>query len=272
MNGRVAVVVLCVFTCGVLPAVERRPYSRYEGIVARAPFGAPPANFDPSVNPGTISARDAARAGKQLSVEQEHLKRVVKFSVINLDPGGVVRVGFSDMSSAKMPRHYYLAVGESRDGWTVAAADAAMRTAKVEKDGVELELTLGGESAGTQMAKTDSPAHRAGVRTLEVASAARPASGGGLTGAKTRSRQRRLLQAEERAQREAEQKKREEKADRERENMREDLAALREQLREVRQARIAAKAEDAGSRSEVPADAAESGSVDAEGADAENAE
>mgnify|MGYP002515963776 FL=1 len=277
MNGHAVTVVLFALACGGLPAVERRPYSRYEGIVARAPFGAPPANFDPSVNPGTISAREAARAEKQLSVEQEQLKRAVKFSVINLDPAGVVRVGFSDTSSAKMPRHYYLAAGESRDGWRVVAADAAARTAKIEKDGVELDLVLGGEASGEATPNPNVASARARTSTApENPPAARPAADvsakEGLLGASTRMRQRRKMRADELAKREAEQKAREEEAKRERENMREDLAALREQLREVRQAKAAEKAEEAEPRSEPPADTTGSGQTDAESADAENAE
>ena len=57
MNGHAVTVVLFALACGGLPAVERRPYSRYEGIVARTPFGAPTANFAPSVKPGPSSAR-----------------------------------------------------------------------------------------------------------------------------------------------------------------------------------------------------------------------
>ena len=257
MTGiRLLAVVCGVLGSGLFAFAEKRPYSRYAPIVERQPFGAIPDSFDPSVNPSTVSVRET-REEKQLTVEQEQLKRSVKFSVINVDPEGIVRVGFSDLSSGKQPRHYYLAVGESRDGWTVAAADAAARTAQLSKDGVELDLSLGGESTEAQKAMTGSPAYLAGARTPDGASSARSASGGGLMGAKARSRQRRLLQAEERAQIEAEQKKRaeeekvrEEERKIELENMRADLADLRKQMRQD-------KAAKDGGRQATGADAAD---------------
>lgn len=217
---------------GVLLAAER-PYSRYEPIVTRAPFGQPPANFNPAVNPSTVSARSGANGGKELTAEQEQLKKTVKFSAINLDPeDGELRVGFSDLSSAKMPRHYYLKVGESRDGWVVNEANAAERRVKISKDGVELELDLGNEATGATAKNAATPAPlAAAVPNAKAVSDDKPTNR--LLGRRGMLAQRKEREEKRKAEQEAEKKRQEE----DRAKMREELAALSEEVRQAREER-----------------------------------
>ncbi len=235
MRNRYLIAIFCLAS-GVLLAAER-PYSRYEPIVARAPFGQPPTNFNPSVNPSTVSARSGANGGKELTAEQEQLKKTVKFSAINLDPeDGELRVGFSDMSSAKMPRHYYLKVGESRDGWVVTEANAAERRVKISKDGVELELDLGNEATGGTAKSAATPAPQAATpSSTRVISDDKPSNR--LLGRRGLLAQRKEREEKRKAEQEAEKKKQEE----DRAKMREELAALSEEVRQAREEREKAK-------------------------------
>ncbi len=240
-----------------LPAAER-PYSRYEPIVTRAPFGKVPVNFDPTVNPSTISARTGANGEKELTAEQADLKKKVKFSAINLDPEGVIRVGFSDLSSAKTPRHYYLKVGECRDGWTVVEADAAARRVKLTKDGIELELDLGNEATGSGVANSTP---RADIPTAQPAALNKRAVSEASTESKRPSRllsrRGRLAEKKEMEEkRKAEQLEREKQAKIEREEMREQLAALSEEVRQNRE-REKMKAAETAAPAPEPAPAAE---------------
>ncbi len=222
---------------GALLAAER-PYSRYEPIVTRAPFGKPPANFNPSVNPSTVFARSGANGGKELTAEQEQLKKTVKFSAINLDPEGVLRVGFSDLSSAKMPRHYYLKVGESRDGWVVTEANAAERRVKISKEGVELELDLGNEATGATTKSAATPAPLLGAPLLGAPASANASVEENKPGNRLLGRRGLLAQRKEREEkRKAEQEAQKKQQEEERAKMREELAALSEEVRQAREER-----------------------------------
>ena len=55
-----------------------------------------------------------------------------------MTPDGATVVGFTDNSDPKVPRHYYLKVGESRDNWTVKEADPQ----KAEPKGQSLLIQL----------------------------------------------------------------------------------------------------------------------------------
>lgn len=226
---------------GALLAAEK-PYSRYEPIVTRAPFGQPPANFNPSVNPSTVSARSGANGGKELTAEQEQLKKTVKFSAINLDPEGVLRVGFSDLSSAKMPRHYYLKVGESRDGWVVTEANAAERRVKISKEGVELELDLGNEATGATAKDAATPAPLLAAPLLGAPSSAKASVEDNKPANRLLGRRGLLAQRKEREEkRKAEQEAQKKQQEEERAKMREELAALSEEVRQAREEREKAK-------------------------------
>lgn len=136
---------------------ERQPYSRYQTIVDRQMFGLPPVGFDPTKPPSEVSRMDS-RAEQEVAKEKEKLKSSIHFSVINLTPEGDTAVGFTDKSNPKELHHYYLKVGESRDGWLVKEADAAARTMTIVKGELEVALALGGDSskgAGTTSDRSD---------------------------------------------------------------------------------------------------------------------
>jgi len=133
------------FVAGVV--AETVPFGRYQSLVDRYPFGMPPPDFDPNKMASSVSKSSSADA-VAMTEQQAAIVKNITFSVINVDSAGVTMVGFSDNSDPKQPHHYYMRVGESRNGWTVKEADPAEKTMTVEKDGVEVALELGGNSAG----------------------------------------------------------------------------------------------------------------------------
>lgn len=128
---------------------EKQPFERYQSIIDRQPFGQPPIGFDPTKPPGEMQkGQSEAAAQQELTLDQQQLQKAVGFSVINIEAGGVTMVGFTDNTDPKIPRHYYLPVGETRNGWKVTSADAVKKTATISKDGVEVSLNLGDNAKG----------------------------------------------------------------------------------------------------------------------------
>jgi len=126
---------------------EKQPISRYQSVIDRQMFGPLPPGFDSSKLPSEV-AKSSGREGKELTKEQEQLKSSIHFSVINMTPEGQVAVGFTDKSDAKNPVHYYLKVGEERNGWKVVEADPTEASMTiVNAQGVEVSLTIGGDSS-----------------------------------------------------------------------------------------------------------------------------
>jgi len=220
---------------------ERRSFSHYQSIVDRQMFGALPPGFDPTKLPSEVSKTEQ----KQLTQEQEKLQSAIHFSVINVAPDGSTVVGFTDNSDPKSPVHYYLKVGESRNGWEVREADAAAATMTIAKGDVEVSLSLGGNSAkgGGTTAK---------VGEANAAGAGR--KGGGLLGGSlgARRRMRAQLAQEEQAKRDAAAAVKEverlaqveeEKAQREAERaeQRQQLLAIQEELKRVRETKVEAE-------------------------------
>ncbi len=222
---------------------ERQPYSRYQSIVDRQMFGPLPANFDPTKSPAEVSGRSGSAAEKELTKEQEKMKSAIRFTVINVTPEGDTAIGFSDNSDQKSPKHYYLKVGETKDGWVVKEADAKAATMTVEKDGVEVSLTLGGDSSkgGSSGGRDDAVAQprrstllntlggrRRMRREMEEEEARESAKRAAERAAEEKARE------EERARREEE-----EKAQRaaEREESRRQLLQIQEELRKQREER-----------------------------------
>ena len=123
---------------------EQQPFERYQSIVDREMFGKTPPNFDP-----TKPSNEAPKAEpkQDLTREQEVLKSSIHFSAINVTPDGATAVGFTDNANPKQPIHYYLKVGEERDGWKVVEADAVKATMTIVKNNVEVSLSLGANSA-----------------------------------------------------------------------------------------------------------------------------
>ena len=232
---------------------EKQPYDRYQSIVDRQMFGPLPPGFDPTKSPSEVQ-RSSSQEEKQLTQEQEKLQSSIHFSVINVTPEGQTAVGFTDNSDPKAPVHYYLKVGEKRNGWEVKEADAAKATMTIAKGEIEVTLSLGGNSAkdagatakaGGASAVGGGPAARAGLM--------RP----GLLGGSLRARRLQRQQAaaadeakrkEEQAARDAERQAQaeQEKAQREAERaeQRQQLLAIQEELKRVREAKAAAKSEE----------------------------
>lgn len=225
-------------------------FERYQPLVDRHPFGRPPEGFDPDKMSSEVSKSAASAKPEALTGEQAEIAKNVTFSVINKEPDGTVRVGFSDNADPKQPHHYYMGVGETRDGWTVKEADPAEKTMTlVSRDGVEVSLELGGSSAG-KGASAGKPAGRTPAH--DRSSLLGP--GGGQLGS---FRARRAIRAKEAAESEArraaaeEERKKLAEAEREerekermsreaeREEQRRQLEAIREELRRNREMREA---------------------------------
>ena len=261
-----------VAACSCLAAAaERQPLERYQSIIDRQMFGQPPPNFDPSVPPSQV--QKGAADEKQLTREQEAVKSSIHFSAINVTPAGDVAVGFTDNSDSKMPVHYYLKVGEERNGWKVLEADAVKATMKIAKGDIEVALDLGANSG-----KGGGATSRAGAMAASPAVANRRPGllGGGLrrpsvegeqlrpglmTGASLRERRaaRELARQEEVAkekeleakrQAEAAEKEKEREAQRqaEREEQRRELQLLKDELKAQREAVERARAERESAR------------------------
>ncbi len=235
---------------------EKQPFDRYQSIIDRHPFGLPPPNFDPNKMASEVSSKDAAAAEEQLSQEQAAIQKAVMFSMVNIETDGSVMVGFSDRTNPKTPRHYYLAVGDTQDGWTVKACEVAEETMTIEKDGIEVTLKLG-DNSGQGVPRTNRPTTTA----LAAGDNAAPKRSmllmrAGSEGRKSRRARRELEEAKEKADaqaREAERKRQaEERAQREaaekeareieRAEQRQQLQAIQEELRKAREEKERQKA------------------------------
>ena len=230
---------------------EKQPIERYQSIIDRQMFGPLPPGFDPTKSPNEVQ-KTSSKEEKQLTLEQEKLQSSIHFSVINVTPEGATAVGFTDNSDPKAPVHYYLKVGEKRNGWEVKEADANKASMTIAKGDIEVSLTLGGNSAkdgGTSRAGSAAPAATA------PGAARRPGMlGGGLLGGSLRARRLQRQQeaqaaaaklqeeqaakdAERQAQAEADKQQREA----ERAEQRQQLLAIQEELKRVREAKAAAE-------------------------------
>ena len=112
------------------------PFSHYEPILERMPFGELPQNFGVTVD---HTAEKKAALDK---MEQEKLARKINMSAVNITPQSETAIGFTDLSQ-KPPVSYYLVVGDESGGWKVNSANYKEETAEIEKDGVIIELKLG---------------------------------------------------------------------------------------------------------------------------------
>ena len=231
-----------------------QPFERYQTIVDRQMFGPLPPGFDPTKMPNEVQKSSVSE--KQLTKEQEKLQSSIHFSVINVTSEGETVVGFSDNSNSKAPVHYYLKVGETRNGWTVKAADPVEATMTIAKEDIEVSLKLGGNSAkdgGTSAAKpmvANNNNNRVGLF-----------GGGSLRDRRNRRRQEELQaafektaaakEAERAAQVEVENAKREA----ERAEQRQQLMAIQEELKRVREVKEEAERKRAEVTSEESSDA-----------------
>ena len=234
---------------------EKQPISRYQSVIDRQMFGPLPPGFDPTKSPNEVQ-KSSSREEKQLTQEQEKLQSSIHFSVINVTPDGATVVGFTDNSDPKAPVHYYLKVGEKRNGWEVKDADAQKATMTIAKGDIEVSLALGGNSAkdgGTSRAGGAAPAAAAasgGVRRPGLL-------GGGLLGGGSlrarrlqRQQEAQAAAAKQQAEQAAQAAERQEQAEQEkrqreveRAEQRQQLLAIQEELKRVREAKAAAKNE-----------------------------
>jgi len=267
---------MTVCTATVLSALvllaERQPLDRYQSVIDRQMFGALPPGFDPTKPPSEVSAKDARAQEQELTKEQEQVKSSIHFSVINVTPSGDIAVGFTDNGDAKSPKHYYLKVGESRDGWTVKEADplaATMTIAKTASSGeqIEVSLSIGGNSAngGTTKGANASAAQagRSAPQRSGLLGGRATGTAGGIRGLGS-LRERRALREQQRAadaqaaadakkaaeekeaQIAAERAAEKEQRDKERDEQRAQLLQIQEELRKAREAR--AKEEESRSK------------------------
>ena len=228
---------------------EKQPIERYQSIIDRQMFGPLPPGFDPTKSPNEVQ-KTSGREEKQLTQEQEKLQSSIHFSVINVTPEGATAVGFTDNSDPKAPVHYYLKVGEKRNGWEVKEADANKASMTIAKGDIEVSLTLGGNSA------KDGGTSRAGGAVPTASGAARRPGmlGGGLLGGSLRARRLQRQQAaeadaakqrEEQAAKDAERQalaeQEKQQRDAELAETRRQLQDISEQLRKNREAKAAAE-------------------------------
>ena len=232
--------VACLTFCLAVFAVfaEKQPFERYQSILDRQMFGPLPPGFDPTKSPNEV--QKSSVSDKQLTQEQEKLQSAIHFSAINVASDGATAVGFTDNTDPKVPRHYYLKVGESRDGWTVKEADPQKATMTVVKDDIEVSLSLGGNSAKGGGATTRADGSMASRRSS------------GLLGGSLRQRRMMRRQEEAAAQAKAAEEARAREAERqavaEQEKQRHEAAlveqrqqllAIQEELRRVREQKAA---------------------------------
>ena len=226
-------------------------FERYRSITERYPFGVPPPNFDPTDMSSTANAAAASRAAskteRELTQEENKLKAAVRLCAFNLTPEHRVMVGFVDNSS-KPPQSFYMAVGDSRGGWTVKSADVDERKAVIEKGGIEVEIEFTKQAAGPA-AQAAAAQRGAGGRRMGPMLAGAPdgqAGGppGGGIGALERLRERRAqiaknAQEEEERRKAAAEKEKAEKAAaaEEREQQKQQLLQIQEELRRAREQR-----------------------------------
>ncbi|MGI6391639.1 MAG: hypothetical protein ACOX7Q_15880 [Kiritimatiellia bacterium] len=152
----------------VAAVYEPAPFSHYQPILDRMPFGAPPPVAG-SMNPEQLEQQ---RSEELLQAEQQQVAKQIAFTALNVTPRGRTTVGFVDRS-VNPPESYYLEVGASAQGWTVVDADYNANWAQFEKDGVTITMHLhkglidGPPSEGTNNASASpqaSASHTGGGR------------------------------------------------------------------------------------------------------------
>lgn len=223
---------------------EQQPFERYQSIIDREMFGKTPPNFDP-----TKPSNEAPKVEQKqdLTREQEVLKSSVHFSAINVTPDGATAVGFTDNANPKQPIHYYLKVGEERDGWKVVEADAVKATMTIVKNNVEVSLSLGANSAkgGGGMLAANAASRDLGARGMAAGRRAGllgqrrgqgAALGGGDPNGPARLGSLRERRAAREQERQAEAEKEKARREAEREEQRKELQQLKDELKAQRDA------------------------------------
>ena len=240
-ESRAAFCAVAALFCFVAVA-ERQPLDRYQSIIDRQMFGQPPPNFDPTKPPSQVQKGSASNE-KELTREQEAVKSAIHFSAINVTPSGDVAVGFTDNSDSKLPIHYYLKVGEERNGWKVLEADAVKAKMKIAKGDIEVELDLGANSAKgggstSRASANSSPAVATAGRRAGLLASRRPIGlsdpmAGGASLRERRAAREQARQEEAAKEKELEDKRKAEAAEKEKEREAQRQAEREEQRREL---------------------------------------
>lgn len=250
MKPIVSIFAIC---CCLTVMAERQPFDRYQSIVDRQMFGAPPPGFDPTKMPSEVQK---GLSEKELTQEQEKIRSAIRFSVINVDSDGRVEVGFTDNSDPQNVYHYFIKEGETAGGWTVEKADADNATMTISKDGISLDMALGDDSAGgAGNAKRNDSGGRGPTRQRSLLAGLRTGGGaqsaGGDSGSRLSFRERREQEIREREERE---NKRREEDKAQRDQMQQELQAMKTMLEESRRSReaqeAAAQAKDGAAKKE----------------------
>lgn len=237
-------ILLLVLTAAA-PAFAGRPFELYQPIIDRCPFGPPP---DDATLPPEIAKRGAggdAADGEdevELSEQQAELQQTTTVSIINIETGGRVMVGFTDVGTTP-PKHYYMEEGESRDGWLVKSADPVKKEVTLVKNDVEVVRKLGEKAAAAQKGGNGGGRRggwmrgAGGGRSQLLGGRNRAAAGGEnqpMDTMKSRRQQKREQEEQERRARieQAEAaKKLQEESERQREQAKAEMEAEREEMR-----------------------------------------
>ena len=224
---------------------EGRPFELYQPIIESYLFGPPP--DDPTLPPESAK-KGGAQGGAEgegeveLTPDQAELQQSITVSVLNIEPGGRVMVGFTDVS-ANPQKHYYMEVGEERDGWTVKSADPVTEEVVLAKSSVEITRKLGEKAAGAKGGKKGAAAAMpprggtgAAMPGRSPILAGRNGRIGGPQGLESMKSRRQLKHEQEEADRKArlEQAEATKKIQEEAERQREQAEAEREAEREER--------------------------------------
>ncbi|MBO7687093.1 MAG: hypothetical protein J6V72_11950 [Kiritimatiellae bacterium] len=137
---------LLVLGTALSAAASGKGLTPYMTIVERMPFGRPSAEQGQVEAGAEASAAEGSGAQDLLDPEAEriaeHIRETVRVCAVNAPPGGEPVVGFTD-TAQNPPKHYLLAQGQSKDGWTVLLVDAPKRHAVLSCDGISVSLYLG---------------------------------------------------------------------------------------------------------------------------------
>lgn len=121
------------------------PFSRYESIVSRMPFGRPPPE-----PPKPAAAEQVA------ATPPPPFANRVTLCAINRTPGGGLIVGIID-NSQNPPKDYLLEQGQTSDGFTVDSIDFDAESAVVEKDNFKMDLKMNRGPAGAGATSPPAP-------------------------------------------------------------------------------------------------------------------
>lgn len=230
---------------------------KYQAIIDSNLFGPPPSEASLAAEKNAVSAKEAEKIEREMTKEQERLVKTVEVSAFHTTPEGVLKIGFSDSSNGKkIP--YYLAVGESKDGWLVVSADDGDKKVVLKKDGIEVECVLGQKNAsapqqpnnnqgagGALASNGQPPSHRSSLLSSRASYAPNGsvqqggASNGDQNMMSRRARRRQAYEAERRAAQEresqrdkaAEEQRQRDKAEAEKrfQMIRDELMSIREE-------------------------------------------